>query len=54
MGNTFNDSTEVYDEIVVNDKSFKIRSGEQKFTADLIRRFPKEKTNIQNYFKLVK
>ena len=36
MGNTFNDSTEVYDEIVVNDKSFKIRSGEQKFTADLI------------------
>ena len=54
MGNTFNDCTEVYDEIVVNDKSFKIRSGEQKFTADLIRRFPNEKTNIQNYFKLVK
>ena len=54
MGDTFNDRTEVYDEIVINDKSFKIRSGELEFTADLVRRFPDEKENIQHYFKLIK
>jgi len=54
MGDTFNDQTEVYDEIVINNNSFAIKTGEKGFTNDLINRFPNEKHNIEKYFKLIK
>ena len=53
LGNTWNDKSEVYDEIFIGNDSFKIRSSQNDFEKDLINRFPNEKKNIINYFKLI-
>ena len=54
LGSTNSDLSEVYDEIVVKDKSFCIRTGEENFKGDLINRFPEEEENIHTYFNLLK
>ena len=52
MGNQENGFT--YDEVNVDGKNFKFRSGEKNLYTDLIIRFPHEKNNIEKYFNLLK
>lgn len=44
----------VYDEIVVENKTYNFKAGEKEFIEELSKHFPKERNNIQNYIKDVK
>lgn len=44
----------VYDEIVIEDRIYKFRAGENNFINDLVEKFPNEKQSIKNYIEFVK
>ena len=44
----------IYDEIVINDKRYTLKSGEQNLIDYLCKEFPDEKMAIYNYFSLIK
>ncbi len=48
------DGNYVYDEIVIENKLYKFRAGEQNFINDMIKHFPNEKKAIIQYIQLVK
>lgn len=44
----------LYDNIIINDKEYPFRAGEEKFKEMLYNKFPNEKENIDNYIKYAK
>lgn len=54
MGYGKNDYEGVYDEIVIGDKTYRFRAGEENFINDLVEQFPHEEKGIREYVATVK